>query len=186
MPFLCVHIMFALLFFFQSGMRISEICALRYEDIEGTDLHVQRMYSDFEGYVKDRTKGFFGDRYVPLTDDAIRLIDKARHRQIEENVCNTGFIFSMTDKPLPYSELRKTFIKYCNEAGILPRSSHKARKTVISTLIDDGVNINTIREMMGQKDERTTYGNYCFDRAEKTERQKLINKSLSRSTSQTS
>ncbi len=103
--------------------------------------------------------------------------------QHDEEVCSTGFIFSMTDKPVPYSELRKTFIKYCKEADILPRSSHKARKTVISTLIDDGVNINTIREMMGQKDERTTYGNYCFDRTEKTERQKLISKSLSRSVS---
>ena len=171
----------ALMFFFQTGMRISEICALRYEDIEGSELHIQRMYSDYEHIVKDRTKGFFGDRYVPLTDDASSLIETARSRQIKEGVNSSGYIFSMTEDPLPYSELRKTFIKYCNEADILPRSSHKARKTVISTLIDDGVNINTIREMMGQKDERTTYGNYCFDRKDKSARQQLINQSLCRS-----
>ena len=86
----------------------------------------------------------------------------------------------MTNDPVPYSELRKTFIKYCKDVDILPRSSHKARKTVISTLIDNGVNINTIREMLGQMDEKTTLGNYCFDRKDKNERHRLINKALSR------
>lgn len=170
----------AVMFFFQTGMRISEICSLKYSDIEGEDLHVQSMYSDFEHEVKDRTKGYFGDRYVPLTDDARHLIETARNRQQEEGVSDCGYIFSMTCDPIPYSELRKTFIKYCNDADILPRSSRKARKTVISTLIDDSVNINTIREMVGHIDEKTTYNNYCFDRSEKTERRNHINSSLSR------
>lgn len=173
----------AVMFFFQTGMRISEICAVRYGDIEGNELHVQRMYNDYEKRVKDDTKGRFGDRFVPLTDTAMMLIDAARERQKEEGVSDSGYIFSMTDDPLYYDELRKTFEKYCTKAGIAPRSSHKSRKTVISTLIDNGVNINTIREMMGQKDERTTYENYCFDRKEKNARYQLISNSLSRSAS---
>ena len=170
----------AAMFFFQTGMRISEICAIRYEDIKDEELHVQRMYSDFEKTVKDDTKGSFGDRFVPLTDDAKMLIETARKRQLEEGVNSNGYIFSMTDEPVPYSGLRKVFISYCEEAGFLPKSSHKARKTVVSTLIDDGVNINTIREMMGQKDERTTYNSYCFDRSDKATRLKQVNRSLSR------
>lgn len=173
----------ALMFFFQTGMRISEICAIRYEDIEGDQLHVRRMFCDYEKKVKDDTKGRFGDRYVPLTDDAVILINEARKRQLEQGAPSTGYIFSMSDDPAPYGEIRKTFYKYCEEAGMLPRSSHKSRKTVISTLIDYGVNINTIREMMGQKDERTTYGNYCFDRKDRDERHQLISNSLSRTAS---
>ena len=59
--------------------------------------------------------------------------------------------------------------KYCNHIGIPYRSPHKIRKTYISKLIDDGVNINTIREMVGHEDERTTYKCYCYDRKTKNQ-----------------
>lgn len=36
------------------------------------------------------------------------------------------------------------------------------------TLIDnDDININYIRQQVGYVDERTTYGNYCFNRRSK-------------------
>lgn len=44
------------------------------------------------------------------------------------------------------------------------RSPHKIRKTAISSMIDGGMNINTIRKFVGHEDERTTYSNYCYDR----------------------
>ena len=58
------------------------------------------------------------------------------------------------------------------------KSSHKTRKTYISALIDGKVNINTIREMVGHADERTTYNNYCFDRSTEDEKVNLIEKAL--------
>ena len=122
--------------------------------------------------------GLFGDRTIPLTNDALYLIQKAKERQQEEGVSDSEYIFSMTSQPLPYSELSKTFRRNCINSNILARSTHKARKTVISTLIDNGVNINTIREMMGHRDERTTLNSYCFDRKEKEERRQLVNDSL--------
>lgn len=48
--------------------------------------------------------------------------------------------------------------------GILHNSPNKIRKTYISALIDDGVNIDTIRRLAGHEDERTTYGSYYYDR----------------------
>ena len=48
----------------------------------------------------------------------------------------------------------------------------------ISTPIDAGVNINTIREMVGHEDERATFNSYCFDRTDKTDRMNLIEKAL--------
>ena len=52
----------------------------------------------------------------------------------------------------------------CERIGIAPRSAHKLRKTFISTLIDAGVNIDTVKRLAGHKDEAVTLGNYCFDR----------------------
>ena len=85
----------------------------------------------------------------------------------------------MTDDPAPYGAVRKCYEKYCKEIGIKLKSSHKARKTYISTLIDAGVNINTVRELAGHTDEQTTLHNYCFDRSERSERAARIEKALS-------
>jgi len=49
----------------------------------------------------------------------------------------------------------------------------------MTTLIDAGVSINTIRELVGHADERTTYRSYCYDRLDKSERKKLIEEALS-------
>ena len=49
----------------------------------------------------------------------------------------------------------------------MAKSFHKVRKTYISALIDSGLNINEICKAVGYTDERTTYGNYCYNRAGK-------------------
>ena len=68
--------------------------------------------------------------------------------------------------------------KYCESAEILYRSSHSARKTYISSLIDAGININTVRSYAGHADERTTYWNYCYDRTPDAEKKKLLERAL--------
>ena len=64
--------------------------------------------------------------------------------------------------------------RYCKRLDIFYRSSHKSRKTYISSLIDAGININTVRSYAGHADERTTYSCYCFDRTpEKFKKEQL-------------
>lgn len=56
---------------------------------------------------------------------------------------------------------------------------HKIRKTYISTLIDsEDININFIREQVGHTDERTTYGNYCFNRKSAVQTAQAMEKAL--------
>jgi len=73
---------------------------------------------------------------------------------------------------LKYGELNDILKRYCKNAGILYRSSHKMRKTYISKMIDGDVNINTIREQVGHRSEQTTYQSYCYDRS--TDEEKRI------------
>ena len=142
-------------------------------------MHSARMFLDYEHRVVDRTKSDAGDRYVYIPAKARKIIEEAKKRQQEEGTPDDGYIFSMNDNPCPYDAVRKCFAKFCKDLGIINKSSHKARKTYISTLIDAGVNINTIREMVGHEDERTTYNSYCFDRTDKSERMKIIEAALS-------
>lgn len=169
----------ALLFQFQTGLRIGELCAIRYEDIETPDyIHIQRMVRRDTNEVVEHTKSSYGDRQVFLTKQAKHIISLAKDHQIHLGVDHSGFIFSINGKPLTERSVSTLYTKYCKKAGIIQKSSHKSRKTYISSLIDGNVNINTIRGMVGHADERTTLNNYTFDRNTEPERNRLIENAL--------
>lgn len=168
----------AFLFMFQTGMRIGEVCAIRYEDIEGDTLHLQRSVERDCHKLKDGLKGVNVERWVLLSDEAVRIIEVAHKRQRELGVSDSDYVFSTDENFLNYRAVSNAFRRYCEKAGIEYRSSHKARKTFISALIDAGMNINTIREIVGHADEKTTWGSYCYDRHTSDERKEILEDAL--------
>ncbi len=168
----------AILLQFQTGVRIGELCVVRYPDIEADQyLHIQRMYRYETHEVVEHTKNF-EDRKVLLTSSAKKIIATARAYQAEHGYCTDGYIFSEDNAPLAPWSVAYLYNKYCDHLGIMRKSSHKVRKTYISALIDGKVNINTVRDMVGHADERTTYNNYCFDRNSEEEKINLIENAL--------
>ena len=170
----------AILFQFQTGVRIGELCVCCEEDIEDENyIHIQRMYryGSHESEVVEHTKTSCGDRKIFLTDLAKQYIRLAQEYKAEHGIISK-YIFSVNNRPLSNRSVAYLYNKYCSDAGIGHKTSHKARKTYISALIDGKVNINTIREMVGHADERTTYNNYCFDRSTEDEKKALIEKAL--------
>lgn len=169
----------AVLFQLQTGTRIGEICVLRYSDIERKDyIHIQRMLRRDTGEVINHTKTEYGDRMVPLTNTAKKIIEAVKDKQTELHVSTNGYIFSTTPEPLPEHAIAHLYTKYCKQTGCIHKSSHKARKTYISALIDANLNINSIRKIVGHSDERTTLGNYCFDRRSESEKRQKIEEAL--------
>lgn len=126
--------------------------------------------------VVEHTKETYGDRDIVLTQAAKKIIACAKQRQQELGANDTGYIFSINKNPCSYRSVSDLYTKYCNKLGITPKSSHKSRKTYISTLIDG--NINTIQEMVGHADERTTFKNYCYDRSTDQQKREIITKAL--------
>ena len=163
----------AVMFQFQTGLRVGELCALRYEDIDplGTKIHIQRMFRFETGEIVEHTKGSFGDRDVILTSTARFLINTAKEKQQSLGVSTTGYIFSVNEQPLPYKPVESLHVKYSKTVSDTSKSSHKSRKNYISVLLDAGTNLNTVRESVGHCDERTTLNCYYFDRS--TEEKKL-------------
>jgi integrase len=144
----------AVMFQFLTGVRIGELCALKFDDVENGVLHVVKMLQRDSDKVVEHTKSH-EDRDVLLTDAALDIIEVARAYQ-EEHGCKGEYIFSTTEDALSYAETNILLKKYCKRLNILYSSSHKSRKTYISSLIDAGININTIRSYAGHADERTT------------------------------
>ena len=168
------------LFMLKTGLRIGEMLAARYEDVseDGKWIHIQRQYRYETDEIVDHTKGAEGNRYVPLPQSARKIIGIAKAKQREYGTPDDGYIFSSTDRPLPYQPVQYQFYRYSKKMQTVRKSSHKARKTYISALIDEGMNLNSIREFVGPTDERTTLRNYCYDRSNDDERLAMVEKAV--------
>lgn len=186
----CLAIPFA----FQTGLRTSEIVALRWSDIneEQEDcIHVQRMetkeykrlpdgtWGKPERVVIDRTKTIQGNRNVYLTTVARSILAQIHSFNEKMGYGNNDYIFLNETGRVTAPSLNKRIRRYCRKIGISEKGMHKIRKTYISTLIDsEEININYIREQVGHADERTTYGNYCFNRKSKSLTAQSMEKAL--------
>lgn len=170
----------AVLFMLQTGLRVGELRALRYEDVnlDGKYITISKMIRNETGEVVEHTKGRFGDREVPLSDEAIRIIETAKKTQSEKGASTDGYVFSMNDEPIGYYAINNAFYMYCDAIGTVRKSTHKARKTVVSALYDGDMNPDGIRRMMGHVDIRTTMNNYCFDRRTDETNRMILNKAL--------
>lgn len=161
----------AVIFLFYTGLRLGEISALKFEDITGKKMLVNRLVRFPTGEIVDRTKGAYGSRTVPLIPDATDILDLIRTHRQEEGLDIDGYIFCPNGKPITtYNAIERALKKYCQDLGIEERSPHKERKTFTSALLSNGVSINTTRQLAGHVDERTTLNNYCYDRSDEDEK----------------
>ena len=168
----------AALFTFYTGVRVGELTGLRFSDIAGDELHVQRMVRRNDHKVVDHPKTDCGDRYIPLTEKARAIIEEAKAFHKKNGSGCEGWIFSEYERPLPSRIVEEYYAKYCAEINTAHKSTHCARKTFTSSLIDANININTVRKVVGHADERTTLRNYVYDRNTSAEKKKKFEKAL--------
>lgn len=181
---------------FYLGARVGELVALKREDIvQDKYVHIHHqfvkdfnmddvMHPVFIGY-KDvnYTKSDAGDREVYLVSEATSILNTIYetldkyHSHLEDY--QKGYLFVKDGKVMSQNRVGQLLGKYCRELGIIKKSNHKIRKTFISTLFDSGMNLNTIRSMVGHEDERTTLHNYTFNRCGNAEIEKQLEESLS-------
>ena len=121
----------AFIFACLTGLRYSDIIRVRYEDI-------------VDGVITLRQQKTNEVVYIPLTDDASRLI---------EPLAQEGLVFG----PLVASTLTRTIRRWVQKAGITKRiSMHTARHTFAVLLLTKGVDIYTVSRLLGHRNVKTT------------------------------
>lgn len=149
---------------FQAGLRIGELAGLRYSDLDGKILTVQRTevrYKTDDGYkyeIRDFTKGEDGIRSVVMTDEAVNLIKMAKKMNPF-----TEYLFTKDGERVKAMAFTKKLYRICEQLHITKRSAHKARKTYGTKLLRAGVSDKIIEKQMGHTDIDTTRGYYYYN-----------------------
>lgn len=146
----------------RTGARISEILALRYDDISTDGLRINKQLYVADGgiYSIVPTKTKTSIRTVPLTDDTLNeiAIHRAWHRQeMMTNGYRTDYIFTTeTGNFYHKSTIRKSCCRVYKANGVRSFGFHVYRHTFGSHLANTGVPIQTVADLMGHSGINTT------------------------------
>ncbi len=162
-------------FLFLTGLRIGEVVALRYDDLQENEIHIRsgevnhyiydEEVQDFKysgKRVENHTKSDAGIRTVPYTDSAKKIIAMIERSSEYYGYYDDGYIFCPASKRMTSNSIDHTLTRYCKTVGIPEKSAHKIRKTYISQAISSGVDLDTICRISGHADLKTTLESYLF------------------------
>jgi len=151
----------AVLFVLFTGLRLGELCALKWADIDfeykilTVNRTVQRLY--VAGYktktilVETAPKSEHSRREIPLPSMLLELLVKFRG--------DGEYVFG-GDKPMEPRKMQYHFKKILTEAGLADTNFHILRHTFSTNCIEDGMDVKSLSEMLGHSDVQITLNRY--------------------------
>lgn len=179
---------------FYLGLRIGELSALKWSDINLEKKYVSIHTTETKGFerdkdgsrlnhvryiVQDTTKTIHSVRKIPLVPEAVYLIIKLKEYQQKQGY-DTEFLACDGTATILSKSIERTIRKLCELCEINYFSSHKIRKTFASQLHRNGVPTRIISDAMGHSEIRTTERNYIIHyKDSEAELREAIQQSLS-------
>lgn len=174
---------FAILFDLATGLRIGELCALKWSDINysrqtikisrtlqrikksmNEKINGQNSTSILEGSVKTNS----GFREIPIPAIVFTMLQQHQNNQQQEkNLYGTayqdhGYLFAMPlGTCVEPSTMRDALNYLLNAAGIPHANFHALRHTFATRAIESGVNVKTLSDILGHSTVQITMDLYC-------------------------
>lgn len=141
------------------GLRIGEVCGLKWEDIDFTkrELAVNRTVLRIKNSLRTEVvvqtpKTESSMRVIPLTAEMLLLLTSLRNTRRDD-----AFILSGSrTKPLEPRALQYRFRVFLKRVGLKHRNYHALRHTFATRSIGKGFDAKTLSELLGHKNVRTT------------------------------
>lgn len=175
-------LLYGVLLSFQTGMRIGELSSLEWSDVDGKSIKITKTeirYKDNNGKyvfeVRDFPKTDAGNRNIIITQRTVELLQKIKNISGSQN----GYIFLKSGQRMHGHAFTDKLYRICDDLGIQRRSSHKARMTYGTHLIDAGVPDNITISQMGHTDIKTTRAFYYYNNKSKEEAERIIERAFS-------
>lgn len=147
------------MFAIQTGLRSSELCALRWRDIDfiGKTAHVQN--ASVVGVIKG-TKTKAGTRKVELNDVAMAVLANQKTFTFMKDA--TIFEDPKTNKPWASADAirKKAWVPTLRKAGIRYRNPYQTRHTFATRHISQGANLFWLAGQMGHKGPEMLFRHY--------------------------
>ena len=149
-------------FTFFTGLRLGEVLALKWTDVKGKILSVERQYnrtvkikdvgvSKLTYEFKDlKTKN--SKREIPLPNKALELLDSL------PKTCD--LIFNDEGKPIERKRPQRRMTALCKKLNLEHRSFHSIRHSYATRLFEMDIPIKTVQSLMGHSDMDTTMNIY--------------------------
>lgn len=168
---------YAIFVLFNTGMRVGELCALKWSDIEtgvkGHYLHIQRemvrkvddngRQTDYR--IVDHCKTESSDRRILINAKAMEVFDKIKHLNIENDlpVALDDYVFLRYDtkddtiKNVNPRGIDARLKKYCKHAGMtVSKSAHDIRRTALTELYESGMPLKNVQSFAGHSSLKQT------------------------------
>ena len=159
----------------RTGMRRGEILGLRWTDIDfATNTltnrrTIQRIVG--EGLVEMPTKTKSSDRRIPLSPPCIKVLkeherfQQAQRDRAGKSWVETSHVFtSSIGTPLDPQHVSMNIGRLCERAGIRRIRFHDLRHSCATLLIESGVPLITVKELLGHSNIMITANTYTHTR----------------------
>lgn len=174
---------FAIELDFMTGLRIGELCALKWSDFDFTEKifdvrrtlqRIQKKTSDIgeksakTQIVEGDTKTKNGKRLIPITDVMYHKLMQHRSRQNFEKLrlgkgyADYGYVFTNEfGYAVEPSYLRDVYERILKSAGVSHYKFHTIRHTFATRAIENGAPVKIVSEILGHSSVQLTMDVYC-------------------------
>ena len=172
--------MFGVLLCLYTGLRIGELLALEWSDVDFEKglLSVNKSSRDNksgkgEKRIVDTPKTNTSRRIIPLPKQMIPLLKKHKQK------ANSAWIVSDKGQPVSTRSYQRSFELLLKNAGVEHRGFHALRHTFATRAIECGMDVKTLSEILGHKNPTITLNLYVHSLMEhKKEMMNRIGKAL--------
>ena len=151
----------AILLCLYTGLRLGELCALKWSDIDfenglvKVSSTVQRLYIEGEetrtGLLETSPKSEFSRREIPLSSAVADKIVGFKNRKT--------YVFGGM-KPVELRTMQNHFKKIIREAGLPDKNFHILRHTFATNCVEGGTDVKSLSEILGHSDVQITLNRY--------------------------
>lgn len=149
-------------FLFFTGLRIGELQALTWKDIDFEEkwvyIHKSIYYRNRKNWKFTDTKTQSSIRKLYLDDDTLKYMRE--WKEVQEQIGKIDFIFSDNGLPIVKNRVNKMLIRHAEKVNIKPIRVHDLRHSHASLMLQLGMNDLELKNRLGHSDISITLGVY--------------------------